>query len=157
MAQVFRGLGWATGRPAVSFSTGGRGLRQPCRTIAAPLTDPRFLTFVRSHFENAREERLHVTYLDSAGHYLADETLATGLTHCAATRARTLFAKAMAADAKGFILAHNHPSGICRPSEDDIRSTDRVRHLAAALDIPLIDHLIVTTAHIYSMQSGRLL
>lgn len=131
--------------------------KQDSLPTAAHLTSPEFLTFLRSHFEGASEERLHATYFDSAGHYLADETLVVGQSHSAVTRARSLFGKALAADARGFILAHNHPSGICRPSDDDIRSTDRVRKLAAALDMALLDHLIVTKAEIYSMQSGRLL
>ncbi len=152
MAQAFRAITGRLEHPAIN------GWAQHERLpSAAPFANPEFLKFLRTHFEGANEERLHVTYFDSAGYYLTDETLVAGLPHSAVTSARNLFGKALAADARGFILAHNHPSGICRPSVDDIRSTDRVRRLAAALGMALLDHLIVTKAEIYSMQSGRLL
>lgn len=55
------------------------------------------------------------------------------------------------------IAAHNHPSGVCDPSPDDIRLT---RSLAAALSplgISLFDHIIVTPTAYRSLKAMRLL
>ena len=39
-----------------------------------------------------------------------------------------------ALQANGLLLAHNHPSGNCRPSAQDIRSTRLLRDLGQMLD-----------------------
>ena len=41
------------------------------------------------------------------------------------------------------ILAHNHPSGVCEPSQADIRITERLKKALALVDIRVLDHVIV--------------
>ena len=65
--------------------------------------------------------------------------------------------EALRLDARGIILAHNHPSGECRPSGCDIAATHQLAAVASALDIELIDHLIFTHEAVYSMRAGGLL
>jgi DNA repair protein RadC len=43
------------------------------------------------------------------------------------------------------ILAHNHPSGNLIPSQADIQLTGRIKEGGKALEIQLLDHLIVTS------------
>ena len=42
------------------------------------------------------------------------------------------------------ILAHNHPSGECRPSDADKNMTTTVRKWLAQIDVALVDHLVIT-------------
>jgi DNA repair protein RadC len=44
----------------------------------------------------------------------------------------------------GVMVVHNHPSGDATPSPDDGRLTRRLCAAGAVLDMPLLDHLIVT-------------
>lgn len=46
--------------------------------------------------------------------------------------------------AAGFILAHNHPSGLLEPSADDIKLTKRFAAGAAVLGLKFCDHIIGT-------------
>ena len=41
------------------------------------------------------------------------------------------------------ILAHNHTSGVCEPSQADIRITEQVKKALALVDIRVLDHVIV--------------
>ena len=41
------------------------------------------------------------------------------------------------------ILAHNHPSGVCEPSQADIRITEQLKKALALVDIRVLDHVIV--------------
>jgi len=118
---------------------------------------PRFLRYLQSHLSAATDERLHVTYCDRLGRYLHDEVLITGSPHFVATRARELFGRALALEASGLLLAHNHPSGECRPSSEDLLATNRTRDIALALDMVLLDHLILTRTETYSIRQGRCL
>lgn len=51
-------------------------------------------------------------------------------------------------------LAHNHPGGACRPSDDDISMTRRLVMLLKNINIRLMDHLIVGDKRVYSMRSS---
>jgi len=39
---------------------------------------------------------------------------------------------------------HNHPSGNLKPSQSDIRLTNKIKKASELLDIKLLDHLIIT-------------
>lgn len=121
------------------------------------ISSPDFLQYLKSRFVGASGECLHATYCDQQEDYLHDEILVEGSTDLVATRARVLFSRALAVGASGLLLAHNHPSGRCRPSRNDVSATDRMRQIAAALDISLLDHLILAHDQVYSMRSGKYL
>ncbi|MGN6495755.1 MAG: JAB domain-containing protein, partial [Tsuneonella sp.] len=56
--------------------------------------------------------------------------------------------------AGGFLLAHNHPSGDCRPSEEDVAATRHLAAVGAALELELVDHVIVTRHRALSLRAG---
>jgi DNA repair protein RadC len=49
------------------------------------------------------------------------------------------------------ILAHNHPDGVALPSREDIEATIELRQSLRAIDINLIDHIIVSENDYISM------
>lgn len=57
---------------------------------------------------------------------------------------KVVFAIALQANAHAIILAHNHPSGTLKPSQADIRLTNKIKEAGKMLDLPLLDHLIVS-------------
>ena len=57
--------------------------------------------------------------------------------------AKVIFATALKARANSIIIAHNHPSGVLRPSQPDKELTDKLFTAGKALDLPLLDHLIL--------------
>jgi len=59
---------------------------------------------------------------------------------------REVFRAAIRESAAGVICAHNHPSGDPAPSSEDVRLTRQLRDAAAAVDIPLLDHVIIGKA-----------
>jgi DNA repair protein RadC len=61
---------------------------------------------------------------------------------------RQLFKDALAFDATGIVLSHNHPGGTLAPSLQDRELTRRVQTIGESLEITLVDHIIVTeTGH----------
>ena len=57
---------------------------------------------------------------------------------------RILFAVALKTLATSIIISHNHPSGNLKPSQSDIRLTNKIKKASELLDIKLLDHLIIT-------------
>jgi len=99
-------------------------------------------------------ERFHVLFVDQYGSYLGDAFMGAGGTGGLSVRMRDLFKQALSHNAGGILVAHNHPSGHCRPSRADIVSTRRLETIATALDVELLDHLIFTQHAVYSMRAG---
>lgn len=136
------------------------------RSLAAEYQDRTFdsqfaslFDYLRGSFEltDKATERLHVVFLDHNRRYLDDSVIVNGSANHLAVRLRELFARALAINASGVLVAHNHPSGNCRPSNNDIKATRRLRDIGEALGIELLDHLIFTRQKAYSMRAGGIL
>ena len=93
------------------------------------------------HFADAIGERLATAFLAADGRLLALDTLDEGES-AVILPMRALVARALALDATGLVIAHNHPSGDSTPSAEDIRLTRRFATVCDALGIVLHDHLI---------------
>jgi DNA repair protein RadC len=102
-------------------------------------------------------ERGHAIFVDAARVWLGDVACGLGSAGKLQLRMRLLLGEALRLDAAGIILAHSHPSGICRPSACDITATHQLAMVARALDVSLVDHLIFTNDAVYSMRAGGLL
>lgn len=63
---------------------------------------------------------------------------------------RILFTTALNSLANSIIIAHNHPSGKIRPSQADRELTKKIKEAGQFMDIPLLDHLIITYDSYYS-------
>ena len=70
---------------------------------------------------------------------------------------RVIFQVALKACATSLILAHNHPSGNLETSDADRKITRQIKEAGLILDIPLLDHLIMTTDSYLSMADEGLL
>ncbi len=84
------------------------------------------------------------------------DVVGTGLLDFSFVHPREVFRRAIAVGAAKIILAHNHPSLSCEPSEDDILCTRRVLHAGEIIGIPLLDHIIFCPTDHYSfVEHGR--
>ena len=68
---------------------------------------------------------------------------------------RDIFRFGFKANASRLILAHNHPSGECSPSREDVSITDRLIDVGYIMELPIIDHLILTQTGFHSMAEYR--
>ncbi|MEO6387076.1 MAG: JAB domain-containing protein [Croceibacterium sp.] len=132
-------------------------LREELAGTPVTTSDPTFLNYLHALFADVRTESFYAVFLDTRGLYLSDELLAGGDLSQVRFRARQLFHRALELGAAQIVLAHNHPSGDSRPSEDDIATTDHLVAVAEALDLRITDHLIVTRHKIFSFKRGGLL
>lgn len=77
--------------------------------------------------------------------------------HQVAIPIKKFIKEALACQAYGIILVHNHPSGDVEASEADIFSTKEFQSILATLDILLLDHLVVSASSYYSMHEHGIL
>ncbi|WP_165859680.1 JAB domain-containing protein [Tsuneonella suprasediminis] len=114
--------------------------------------DPVLHRHLRASIGGQTDERLFVVFCDHQQRYLGDALIAEGSRGQIVARTRPLITRALALGASGLLLAHNHPSGECYPSEVDIVETRRLEAVCQPLEIALIDHLIVTRTRVLSMR-----
>ena len=70
---------------------------------------------------------------------------------------RMILQGALLANASGIVCCHNHPSGNVKPSFEDDVVTLKIQRACKAVDIELIDHLIIAKEGYYSYSDeGRL-
>lgn len=81
--------------------------------------------------------------LDGGNNILAEVEIATGGAHGVALCARDVLRPILRIGASSFILVHNHPSGNPQPSAADITLTRVIAACGAAVDVPLVDHIII--------------
>lgn len=112
---------------------------------------------VKSNLEDLDHEEFWVLFLNQANKLLRQERFSKGGLTGTVADSRIIFMKALEIKATGMILAHNHPSGNCRPSEKDIELTQRFKAAALQLEIKLLDHLILTADKYYSFADQGIL
>jgi DNA repair protein RadC len=66
---------------------------------------------------------------------------------------RDIFRFACLENASALLIAHNHPSGDLVPSYEDIRFTQQIITAANLMEIPIIDHVIVTKTGFVSLRT----
>lgn len=93
--------------------------------------------------QDLTHERFCVLYLNNAQSLIKHEFLSSGGMTATVVDVRLILKNALLCHAAKIIVAHNHPSGNKKPSESDIRITQKIRSAAGMLDIALLDHIII--------------
>lgn len=119
--------------------------------------DPALRKYLIASMGSLPEERLRILFLDSLRHLISDEQLQHGSLAQMAIYPRTIFRRAFEHNAAAIILIHNHPSGDPNPSKEDISATRRLDHISRALDIELLDHIIVTASGVHHIMSENVI
>jgi DNA repair protein RadC len=99
--------------------------------------------YLRAKLSNAPIERFCVLLLDSQHRVLAFRELSQGTINQAAVYPREILRLVIEEHAAAVILCHNHPSGVCEPSEADRLITDKIMATLAFIDVPVLDHLVI--------------
>ena len=106
-------------------------------------------------FFGRTKETVFLLCLDAKCKVLCCKEIGEGSVNSASISVRKVVETALAANATTVVLAHNHPSGIAVPSNEDIQTTQRIAAALYAVEIHLADHIVVAEGDYVSMvQSG---
>ena len=90
-----------------------------------------------------KKEVLCVIFLDASHAIIDSAIVAEGTVNVNTVYPRELIKKALDFHASALIIAHNHPSGALQPSPQDMKLTKNLFMLCSAMQIQLLDHLII--------------
>ena len=99
--------------------------------------------YLRARLRDYKYEVFACLMLDNRNQVIAFRELFRGTIDGASVYPREVVKQALADNAAAVILAHNHPSGVCEPSQADIRITERLQKALALVDIRVLDHVII--------------
>nr|VFK24864.1 MAG: DNA repair protein RadC [Candidatus Kentron sp. LFY] len=103
------------------------------------------------------EEVFYVLCLDTQCRVLYPALLGKGTVKEAHVHPRRVVEVAIRHRAASLILAHNHPGGTVRPSEQDRRLTRHLVQILGGIDIAVLDHVIVAGEDVYSFSASGIL
>ena len=118
----------------ITETSKGKGITDS--SLASGFLIPRFM------FEES--EKVIMLSLDSAKKVKACTDISSGVVNSVDLNIRLIVETALKNKASSVILAHNHPDGDTSPSREDRETTTRIRASLKLVDIPLVDHIIVS-------------
>ncbi len=113
--------------------------------------------FLQSMLRDYSQEAFGLIFLNRANRVKHCEIISYGGITATVADPRIIFKKALAEDAVGIILFHNHPSGSVRPSRADEELTHKIVSAGKLFDIAIVDHIIVSDEGYFSFADQGLL
>ena len=107
--------------------------------------------YAKSLFIGKKNEEFAIICLDSQRRVHYSGTVVRGTVNQTEAYPRLIVSEALKHNAQNIILAHNHPSGNPRPSPEDVETTKTLVAALEAIDVYVIDHIIVGGNRFYSM------
>ena len=105
---------------------------------------------------NLDHEELWVVDLDNRNRVMQLVALYKGSVNSSQVRVAEVFRQAIVDNSPAIIIAHNHPSGDCSPSPDDVAVTRAIFQAGKLLDIDVLDHLVIGKSRYVSLKERGL-
>lgn len=124
-----------------------KNVKYECETVNTPDVA---VKVIRKHIADETEEHVIALALNVAGEIIALHEISHGGIASAVVNPGDVLKRVLLNNATSFIIAHNHPSGNCKPSNADNDLTMRMKSAADIVGVPMVDHIIVTEKTSYS-------
>lgn len=118
-------------------------------------TEERISSFLTMKYVGETRELVYMLFLDSHGRIVRCVKVCEGSPESVNVDNRKIIEAAVRMDACDIVLAHNHPNGFAVPSTADVRATQEVIPLLRAINVNLIDHMIIADGDCFSMAENK--
>lgn len=110
-------------------------------------------------FEDIIEYRefFYVMYLNRKNKVIHVQKISEGGCSGTIVDGKNIFQGALLANAQAIILCHNHPSGCTKPSDSDVKLTKKLVEVGKYLEMPVLDHLIISDESFFSFANEGLI
>lgn len=103
---------------------------------------PQMLYDLIKHYGFRDQEHLITILLNGAFEVMSINVITVGLVNRTMVHPREVFSEAIKQKATAIVIAHNHPSGVLDPSDDDFEVTQTLVRAGHLLGIKVLDHII---------------
>lgn len=113
--------------------------------------------YLKASLKGSADEEFKTLFLNGSNQLIAVETLQIGTVNKSAVYPRKIVERALYYHAVGVIIAHNHPSGTLKPSQDDCAVTKTIKDALKTVEISLLDHIIIADNDYFSFNEKGLI
>jgi DNA repair protein RadC len=128
---------------AAARELAGRALAEQMQARDSLASPAAVRSYLRLRLQPLGHEVFWVVFLDAQNRVIVAEELFRGTLTQTSVYPREVVKRALAHNAAGVILAHNHPSGVAEPSFQDQALTRALAESLALVDVKVLDHFIV--------------
>lgn len=154
----FKGIGEAKAVTiAAALEIGRRRRGETAQKITKITSSKSVFELLQPMLGELPHEEFWIVYLNNANKVMHSALLSKGGITGTLVDVRLVLKQALELGAVGLILAHNHPSGTLKPSEADKQVTSKLKKAAEALDIKVLDHVIITQQDYFSFADNAML
>jgi DNA repair protein RadC len=155
---LFKGIGEAKALSIIAaLELGRRRKEKPHEEFPQIHSSNDAFDLLRPVLADLDHEEFWMLILNKANFVICKHMISKGGQASTTVDPKIIFEKAIAMKAAYLILAHNHPSGNCKPSKEDIEVTRKLVEAGLLLDTPVLDHLIITNKKFYSMADEEII
>ncbi|MBL4706195.1 MAG: DNA repair protein RadC [Flavobacteriales bacterium] len=112
---------------------------------------------VKPSFLDLPHEEFWIVCLNRANKVISKLMISRGGVSGTVADLKLIFKIALEQLASSIIVCHNHPSGNLEPSAQDIRLTAKIKEAGKIMDIPLLDHLVVSDYNYFSFADNGMI
>ncbi len=154
----FKGIGEAKAVTiAAALEMGRRRRGEDAQKITKINSSRDAFDLLRPKMGELEHEEFWILYLNNANKVLHSSQLSKGGLTGTLVDVRIVMRQALEVGAVALVLAHNHPSGTLRPSEEDRKVTQKLKRASEVLDVKVLDHLIITQKDYFSFADEGIL
>jgi len=154
----FKGIGEAKAIAIVAALELGRRRKETTAAEIVKVGSSRdAFQHLHADFADLNHEEFWMLLLNRANHVKSKHLISKGGQSGTVADPKIIFKTALEHQAAYIILAHNHPSGNLKPSNEDIKLTKKLVEAGKLLDLLVVDHLIITDHSYYSFCDEGLL
>lgn len=106
---------------------------------------------------NLQQEQFRVVLLNTKNRIICQQLITQGTINVSIVSPREVFHVATKHLAARIIIVHNHPSGDCKPSKEDLLVTESLVSSGKLLEIPILDHMIIGHSGYFSFIENNIL
>lgn len=99
--------------------------------------------YLLREFFGFTEEKLGILCMNSSAKQLGFKIIGEGDLNSVGVSTRNIIEYTLVTKASCIVMAHNHPSGIALPSDQDIAITEQVKVALSNIGVRLVDHIII--------------
>ena len=141
--QIIKGIGPNKAMQLLAMVELGKRYDQEKNIIKKITCAEDVFKFFHSEFKNKKQEHFSILMLNTQNNIIKKEPLTIGILNASVIHPREVFKPAIKNSCNKIILVHNHPSGDCFPSRDDISITKKLVEFGEKLGIKVVDHVIL--------------
>ena len=154
----FKGVGEAK---AISIATaleiGNRKSQQEVLERQQISSSKDVFEVLQPHLSDLSTEEFWAVFLNHQNKILYKTCLFRGGIASSVADVRVIFKTALEHFSTRIIVAHNHPAGSLKPSQEDINITNKIKEAGNLLEIELLDHIIIAQNKFYSFKEEGIL